>query len=219
MKRSFERITRRRPALHERLRVPACASGASGVARRARSPRTSCASARRSTRCCASSRSRSSPTARAPGGSAASSCAAAPSGAAERGGARGRQLAAGQVRAPRRRPELGPDRCRRPAQALPGTAPLAARHRDRGRAGRARRSAAGASTPASSPRRCAATRSSTSSRLPGEGAETELFFSDLGHELRDAQRGVLDVSATADVRSPRCSSRSRTSGSSSARRS
>ena len=67
--------------------------------------------------------------------------------------------------------------------ALPGTAPLAvdvaiegiqvcsARRRDRLRRGRrSARAVAGA------------TRSSTRSACPGEGAETEVFFSDLSHE-------------------------------------
>ena len=100
-----------------------------------------------------------------------------------RGGrARGRQLAAGQDRAARRRPQLGPDRPggRRGAAAAPpplaldiaieGIQVCCGRRRDRLRRGalaRARRSAR---------------RSSTRSTLPGEGAETEVFFSDLSHE-------------------------------------
>ena len=95
--------------------------------------------------------------------------------------ARGRQLAARQGGAARRRPELGPDRAggRRRA-ARHGAA--AARHLDRGRAG----------LRAAAPR-CRSTRPALAQAvageeveyavgLPGEGAETEVFFSDLSHE-------------------------------------
>ena len=98
------------------------------------------------------------------------------------GRARGRRLAAGQDRAVRRRRELGPDHPggRRGAA---GDRAAGGRHRDRG-------DPASARAAATSPHDAAAlegggrsaTRSSTRSTLPGEGGETELFFSDLGHE-------------------------------------
>ena len=121
------------------------------------------------------------PTARAPRASRACSSAAEITGARRGGGPRGRQLAAGQDRAARRRPQLGPDRPggrRRPA----GRRAAGVRRLDRGH----RRSARPAPrSPTTRPRwrgRCSARRSSTRSGCPGEGAETEVFFSDLSHE-------------------------------------
>jgi hypothetical protein len=67
------------------------------------------------------------------------------------------------------------------------------RRRDRGRAGlRARRRVGLRREALAAAWR--ATRSSTSSSLPGEGHETEVFFSDLSHEYVTDQRGVHDVS-------------------------
>ena len=64
--------------------------------------------------------------------------------------------------------------------ALPSTTPLAAGHRDRGRAG-----VQGERRRAVRPAELAAAVSRDEVeyevRLPGEGAETEVFFSDLGH--------------------------------------
>ena len=93
---------------------------------------------------------------------------------------RDRELAPGQGRAARRRPELGADRPGRRHGARRRRA-AAARHRDRGRPGvlgrdgrapRPRGPGRGWST---------APRSSTSIGLPGDGHETEVFFSDLSH--------------------------------------
>ena len=95
--------------------------------------------------------------------------------------ARGRKFTARQDGALRRRRELGPDRPGRRHGAARLRA-AAARHRDRGHAGLRRRA-----------RRCVTTRRRCQSAcqgeeieyeigLPGEGNETEVFFSDLGHE-------------------------------------
>ena len=97
---------------------------------------------RRSTRSCASSRSRWLPTARAPTRVARLVVRGAGRGGRP-GRARGRQLAAGEVRAARRRPELGPD----PPGGRPGGAgrrPVAARALHRGGARRERRRRRGA---------------------------------------------------------------------------
>ena len=99
----------------------------------------------------------------------------------ERGRPRGGQLAAGQDRAVRRRPQLGADHPGGRRGAARHRA-AAGRHRDRGRAGvRARR--------LTSPHDAAALAEAVARDeveyeigLPGEGAETEVFFSDLGHE-------------------------------------
>ena len=97
--------------------------------------------------------------------------------------ARGRQLAAGQGRAARRRPQLGPHRAGRRRRALPGTDAAARRHLDRGHPGLLARAPRSPTTSAALARGGrSARRSSTRSRLPGEGAETEVFFSDLSHE-------------------------------------
>ena len=105
--------------------------------------------------------------------------------------------------------------------ALPGTAPLPLDIAIEGVqvcAGGARRAA----------RRGGARRARRAAReveyeigLPGEGAETEVFFSDLGHEYVTHQRRVHDVTARRDParRRARCSRRCRTSASSTARRS
>ncbi len=58
----------------------------------------------------------------------------------------------------------------------------AARHRDRGRARLRAAARSRRTTPTRWPRPCSATRSSTRSACPATGAETEVFFSDLGHE-------------------------------------
>ena len=96
--------------------------------------------------------------------------------------ARGRQLAAGQDRAARRRPQLGPDRA--------GGRDGAARHRAAARSTSRSRACRSAPAAARSPYDVrgagagggAATRSSTSSGCPATAHETEVFFSDLGHE-------------------------------------
>ena len=66
---------------------------------------------------------------------------------------------------------------------MPGTAPLAVDIAIEGVHG-VRRAAATVPHDAEALGRggASATRSSTRSALPGEGAETEVFFSDLGHE-------------------------------------
>ena len=94
--------------------------------------------------------------------------------------ARRRELAAREGRAQRRRPELGPDRAGRRRRAARHRA-ARARHRDRGRAGlRPRRGGP--------LRRCRRSRERVARDeveyvvgLPGEGHETEVFFSDLSH--------------------------------------
>ena len=171
---------RRRPALHQRHRDPA---GVGRVAawRSSRRPRTRCASARRSTGRCASSRWTSCATARAPSGSAASSCSGGGEDVVVPRRARGRQLAAGQGRAARRRPELGPDRAGR-RRRDPRHRAAAAGHLHRGRAGLRGGRGDPATTWPRWPRRWPATRSSTTVALPGDGAEAEVFFSDLSHE-------------------------------------
>ena len=102
-------------------------------------------------------------------------------GAVERGRARGRRLAAGQDRALRRRSELGPDRPGRGNGAARDGA-AAAGHLDRGRPGVLERTVCAPRPRRAVGRGAAATRSSTRSALPGEGAEAERYFSDLGHE-------------------------------------
>ena len=80
----------------------------------------------------------------------------------------------------RRRPELGPDP-QAAGMALPGTAPLPRRPRDRGRC----RRAAGEAVAARSRRAGAAVERDEveyGSGCPGGSGETEVFFSDLGHE-------------------------------------
>ena len=94
---------------------------------------------------------------------------------------RGRELATGEGRAARRRPELGPDRAGRRRRDLRQRA--ARRSTSTSRTCRCARPATRpATTPRRWPKPCPATRSSTWSRLPGDGAETEVFFSDLSHE-------------------------------------
>ena len=69
--------------------------------------------------------------------------------------------------------------------ALRGGRALAAacaRRRDRGHPGVLGAAPRSPTTRPRSRARCSARRSSTRSRLPGEGAETEVFFSDLSHE-------------------------------------
>ena len=96
-------------------------------------------------------------------------------------GARRGQLAARQGRAARRRPQLGADR----AGGRDGAAGhgAAARSTSGSRACRCARAAArSASTRARSPRRVARDEVEYVVELPGEGHETEVFFSDLSHE-------------------------------------
>ena len=91
--------------------------------------------------------------------------------------ARGRQLAARQGRAPRRRPELGPDRPGGRRRA-PRYRAAAGRHLDRGRAG----VPGGAVVPFDLPaleQAVAGEEVEYTVGLPGEGVETEVFFSDL----------------------------------------
>ena len=138
------------------------------------------ARARRWTRCCASSRSRSWPTARAPSGSGAWSCAA--------GADAVEPVARAVANSPLvktalhgARPQLRPH----PPGRGPGLAAGRAvrrRPRDRGPPGgvrrrrdRPRRRGAARARGGVSRRR----RSSSRSRFPGEGGETEVFFSDL----------------------------------------
>ena len=92
----------------------------------------------------------------------------------------GRELAARQDGAARRRPELGAHRAggRRGAAEHDAAPRSTSRSRACRSAGAAPR---GASTSASWPPPSRATRSSTRCGCPGEGAETEVFFSDLGH--------------------------------------
>ena len=104
--------------------------------------------------------------------------------AVEPGRALDRQLAAREDGAARRRPELRPH----PPGRRPGVARRASRSwptsRSRGSSS-CRRETRSTSTPiscASSSGSCRAKRSSTSSRFPGEGGETEVFFSDLSPE-------------------------------------
>ena len=94
---------------------------------------------------------------------------------------RGRQLAAGQGRAARRRPQLGPHRPGRRRRAA-GDRAAAARHRDRGRPGLLRRRRRAATTRRRSTQAVAGEEVEYTVGLPGEGAETEVFFSDLCHE-------------------------------------
>ena len=106
VKRSFDRISVD-GQLSTSDTVFALANGASGVRRGAREPPTSCASARRSTRCCASSRSRSWPTARGCRRVGRIVVEGRPD-AVEPVARSDRQLAARQDRAARRRPQLRP---------------------------------------------------------------------------------------------------------------
>ena len=90
------------------------------------------------------------------------------------------QLAAGQGRAQRRRPELGPDRRRPSAPRCP--APRRSRSTSTSRASRSARG--GVAVPHDAAALAAAVRGHEVEYevgLPGEGAETEVFFSDLSH--------------------------------------
>ena len=107
--------------------------------------------------------------------------------------ARGRELAARQGGAARRRPELGPHRPGRRRRAARRRA-AAARHLDRGRAG-LRRRRRGPARRRGAGRRGRGDEVEYVVGLPGEGAETEVFFSDLSHEYVTHQRGVHDVNA------------------------
>ena len=172
----------RRAALHQRHRDPDGARARSGVRDRARVRGRAALRRGARLRCCAGSRCRSCATARAPGASAA--CVVhgghEPHVVARR--ARGRQLAAGQGRAARRRPELGPDRAGGRRRAARRRA-AAARHLDRGRAGlRAAARRVPLRRAGARRRRSPATEVEYAVGLPGEGAETEVFFSDLSHE-------------------------------------
>ena len=66
--------------------------------------------------------------------------------------------------------------------AMPQHGAAGARHLDRGRAGLRAAARSCRTTRLRWRRPSRATRSSTRSALPGEGAEAEVFFSDLGHE-------------------------------------
>ena len=93
----------------------------------------------------------------------------------------GRRLAAGQGRAARRRPQLGPDRAGgRQGDARRGAA--AGRHLDRGHAGLRRRRGACPTTSRALAAAVAGEEVEYTVGLPGEGAEAEVFFSDLSHE-------------------------------------
>ena len=169
------------------------ASGASGVARRARE-RGRAALRRGARRAAAPARAADRrATARARSGSAASSCAAATTETVER-------VARAVANSPLVKTALhgGDPNWGRIAQAvgaaLPDAAPLRVRHRDRGRAGRAspapacRYDARGARRGASR-----ATRSSTTSALPGRGRRDRGLLLRPRPRLRDDQRGVHDL--------------------------
>ena len=99
-----------------------------------------------------------------------------------RGGrARGRQLAAGEGRAARGRPELGPDRAGRRARPCPASEPLAI---DVWIEGTQVCSAGVALAYEEDALAQAVAREEVEYEiaLPGEGAETEVFFSDLSHD-------------------------------------
>ena len=152
-------------------------AGRAGVAGRAG------ASARRWTRCCASSRSRWSPTARARRASGGSSCAAPPS-SSSRSRARSptRRWSSRRCSAPTRTSAAS---CSRPARRCGAGAPFVVDLVDRGDPGRL----GGRSCSTSTPRRGGRSSGRSNPRevdidlaLPGEGGETEVFFSDLTHE-------------------------------------
>ena len=95
--------------------------------------------------------------------------------------ARGRQLAAGQGRAARRRPQLGADRAGRRDGAARHRA-AGRRRRDRGRAGVRARRRDRLRRRRRWRRRVARDEVEYVVELPGDGHETEVFFSDLSHE-------------------------------------
>ena len=97
------------------------------------------------------------------------------------GGAGGRELAAGEGRAARRRPELGPDRAGR-RRGDPRRGAVAARHLHRGRAGLLRRATPCRYDAAALAEAVSGDEVEYLVRLPGDGAETEVFFSDLSHD-------------------------------------
>ena len=66
--------------------------------------------------------------------------------------------------------------------AVVGRGAAARRRRDRGRAGLRRRPGDRATTPRTSPSACSGPEVEYVVGLPGDGVETEVFFSDLGHE-------------------------------------
>ena len=110
-----------------------------------------------------------------------------------RGGrARGRQLAAREDGAARRRPQLGADRAGGRRRAA-GHGAAGGRRRDRGhprlRGGRGDR----ATTSRRSQAAVQGEELEYEIGLPGEGAETEVFFSDLGARVRTHQRRVHDM--------------------------
>ena len=97
------------------------------------------------------------------------------------GGARRRELAAGEDRAARRRPQLGARIAQAVGMALPGTAPLPVDIAIEG----VQVCSAGGAIPydeAALAEAVAGEEVEYEIGLPGEGAETEVFFSDLSHE-------------------------------------
>ena len=197
LERSFERITVD-GQLSTNDSVFMLASGAVGRGGRARQRTTSAAFGDRARRAAAPARDRD--RRRRRGRRRASrgwSCAAPPSAVEPVARAVGR-LAAGEVRAARRRPELGPDAAAA-GQALPDAATRAIDLCDRGTC---RSRAAGAAVDArrrraarGSRRRCARRRGRHAARaVRRRRRRRELFFCDLGHEYVSLQLGVLDVS-------------------------
>ena len=177
VKRSFERISvDGQLSTNDTVVLMAWAPAACGSRPR---PRTSCAWARRWTRCCASSRScRARRRGRRPGGAGRRARRPAPARRSRR--PRRRRLPAGQDRAERRRPQLGPDR---PGggHGPAGHRAAAAGHRHRGRARAVGRRAGRPRRGRRSSERVAGKEVDYEVGLPGEGADTEVFFSDLGH--------------------------------------
>ena len=115
------------------------------------------------------------------------------------GRARGRRLAAGQDRAVRRRPQLGPDHPGRGCGAARGRAPLARRHLDRGHRRLRQRRLRRARRRGADRRRAGATRSSTrsccraraprpSATSPTSATSTSRSTRTTRHERRRASR-------------------------------
>ena len=180
-KRSFAADLGRRAAVDQRHGHPPGVRFQRGADRDRVRP-TNSSSARRSTRSCASSRSRASPTARARAGSVASSCAVVTTTGVERVAAVGCRLTAGQDGAVRRRSQLGPDHPGRRSGDAGGR--LRSRWTSRSRAPRSARRASWLATtrPRWPARRSPGDEVELEIGLPGEGAEAEMYFSDLGHE-------------------------------------
>ena len=98
-----------------------------------------------------------------------------------RAAARGGRLAAGEGGAARRRPQLGPDRAGGRRRAARHRA-AAARHLDRGRPGLPRGGGDAVRRVGARRARWRGDEVEYSVGLPGEGAEAEVFFSDLSHD-------------------------------------